>query len=254
MSDERRVAVIVEDDADVRQLLDTVLTRSGFETHLAENGEQGVELVREHRPTLTTLDVNMPGMDGFAAAKAIRAFSDSYIIMLTGLGDEIDVVSGLESGADDYIVKPFRTRELRARIDSIMRRPRRGPASLSVIDGGRQQAPEGAILPGPDGSLAWRGLLVRPVSRSVSVDGRAIEVSRGEFDLLAAVLATGRDVRSRTELVEVLRQHEPSRFFVNGERAVEVTMTNVLRKLGESSTQPRWIEIVGTTGYRLVPS
>ncbi|MDP3967075.1 MAG: response regulator transcription factor [Nocardioides sp.] len=118
------VAVIVEDEPDVRDLLDTVLTQSGFRTVVATDGPEGIEAVRAHNPLLTTLDVNMPGMDGFAVARRIREFSQTYLIMVTGLSDEIDVVSGLEAGADDYLVKPFRPRELRARAESMLRRPR----------------------------------------------------------------------------------------------------------------------------------
>jgi two-component system OmpR family response regulator len=118
------VAVIVEDDPDVRDLIDIVLTQSGFRTVVTEDGPAGVEAVRTHNPLITTLDVNMPGMDGFAVAKRLREFSNTYLIMITALADEIDVVQGFEAGADDYLVKPFRPRELRARADSMLRRPR----------------------------------------------------------------------------------------------------------------------------------
>jgi two-component system, OmpR family, response regulator len=118
------VAVIIEDDPDVRDLIDIVLTQSGFRTVVTENGPEGVEAVRTHNPLITTLDVNMPGMDGFAVARRLREFSNTYLIMITALADEIDVVQGFEAGADDYLVKPFRPRELRARADSMLRRPR----------------------------------------------------------------------------------------------------------------------------------
>ncbi|GAA1146350.1 response regulator transcription factor [Nocardioides aquiterrae] len=118
------VAVIIEDDPDVRDLIDIVLTQSGFRTVVTENGPEGVDAVRQHNPLITTLDVNMPGMDGFAVAKRLREFSNTYLIMITALADEIDVVQGFEAGADDYLVKPFRPRELRARADSMLRRPR----------------------------------------------------------------------------------------------------------------------------------
>ncbi|MFI5427364.1 response regulator transcription factor [Aeromicrobium sp. UC242_57] len=100
------------------------MTQSGFETIMTSNGEDGIDAVRTYNPILTTLDVSMPGMDGFAAAKRIREFSSTYIVMLTALADEIDIVQGLDSGADDYLLKPFRPRELRARIETMMRRPR----------------------------------------------------------------------------------------------------------------------------------
>ena len=124
MAGDEWVAVIIEDDPDVRDLIDIVLTQSGFRTVVTENGPAGVEAVRRHNPLITTLDVNMPGMDGFAVAKRLREFSSTYLIMITALADEIDVVQGFEAGADDYLVKPFRPRELRARADSMLRRPR----------------------------------------------------------------------------------------------------------------------------------
>ncbi|MFB2599488.1 response regulator transcription factor [Herbiconiux sp. P17] len=126
---ERRVAVIIEDDADIRHLLETVLTQAGFEVVATGNGLDGVQAVRAYDPTVTTLDVSMPGIDGFEAAKRIRAFSNTYLVMLTARDEEIDTLQGLEAGADDYLTKPFRPRELRARIEAMMRRPRQVLAS-----------------------------------------------------------------------------------------------------------------------------
>ena len=135
-------AVIIEDDEDVRDLINIVLTQSGFRTIVAENGQEGVEAVKAHDPLITTLDVNMPGMDGFAVAKRLREFSSTYLIMITALADEIDVVQGLEAGADDYLVKPFRPRELRARADSMLRRPRnRQEVPTTWADPAPQPAP-----------------------------------------------------------------------------------------------------------------
>ena len=142
------VAVIIEDDPDVRDLIDLVLTQSGFRTVVAENGHDGMEAVRIHNPLITTLDVNMPGMDGFAVAKRLREFSNTYLIMITALADEIDVVQGFEAGADDYLVKPFRPRELRARADSMLRRPRtRLEVPAGWADGETEVEPEPVAEP-----------------------------------------------------------------------------------------------------------
>lgn len=119
-----KTAVIIEDDPDIRHLIVEVLEAAGFSTVSVGNGIDGVRAVLSYQPLVTTLDVNMPGIDGFEAARRIRAQSDTFIIMITGLEEEADVVVGLGSGADDYIVKPFRPRELRARVDSLLRRPR----------------------------------------------------------------------------------------------------------------------------------
>ncbi|MCR2815896.1 response regulator transcription factor [Microbacterium jiangjiandongii] len=121
-----KTAVIVEDDPDIRHLLVEVLEAMGFSTVSVGNGIDGVRAVLSYQPLITTLDVTMPGIDGFEAARRIREQSDTYIIMLTGLEEEADVVLGFGSGADEYINKPFRPRELRARIEALLRRPRIG--------------------------------------------------------------------------------------------------------------------------------
>lgn len=119
-----KTAVVVEDDPDVRHLLAEILEAAGFSTISVGNGIDGVRAVLTYQPLITTLDVTMPGIDGFEAARRIRAQSDTYIIMLTALDDEADVVLGLGAGADEYLNKPFRPRELRARIEALLRRPR----------------------------------------------------------------------------------------------------------------------------------
>ncbi|OZD31301.1 two-component system response regulator [Rhodococcus sp. 06-1477-1B] len=126
-----KTAVIVEDDPDIRHLLVEVLESAGFSTVSVGNGIDGVRAVIAYQPLITTLDVNMPGIDGFEAARRIRQQSDTYIIMLTGLEEEADVVLGLGAGADEYVVKPFRPRELRARIEALLRRPRAGESAAS---------------------------------------------------------------------------------------------------------------------------
>ncbi|MFT4212587.1 MAG: response regulator transcription factor [Microbacterium sp.] len=128
----QKTAVIVEDDPDVRHLLVEVLEAAGFSTVSVGNGIDGVRAVISYQPLITTLDVNMPGIDGFEAARRIREQSNTYIVMLTGLADEADAVLGLSAGADDYIVKPFRPREFRARIEALLRRPRPGSEAPPV--------------------------------------------------------------------------------------------------------------------------
>ncbi len=151
-ADAHKTAVIVEDDPDIRHLLVEVLESAGFSTVSVGNGIDGVRAVIAYQPLITTLDVNMPGIDGFEAARRIRAQSDTYIIMLTGLEDEADVVLGLGAGADEYVVKPFRPRELRARIEALLRRPRSGAVSVP------RQGPVGPSFPG-----------ARPATQSVPV-------------------------------------------------------------------------------------
>lgn len=121
---ERRVAVVVEDDEDIRGLLAAVLGQSGFDVHEAANGSDGVAAVREHAPAVVTVDLGLPDIDGFEVTRQLRQFSDAYVVMLTARAEEIDTLQGLDVGADDYVTKPFRPRELRARIEAMLRRPR----------------------------------------------------------------------------------------------------------------------------------
>ncbi len=119
-----RTAVIVEDDPDIRDLLDTVLTQAGFTVQTAATGHDGVEAVRRTDPLVTTLDVSLPDIDGFEVCRRIRAVSDTYVVMLTARAEEVDALTGMDAGADDYLTKPFRPRELRARIEALVTKPR----------------------------------------------------------------------------------------------------------------------------------
>jgi two-component system, OmpR family, response regulator len=283
--DIRRVAVVIEDDEDIRNLLQTVLTQGGFEVIARSNGLDGIEAVRTFDPTVTTLDVNMPGIDGFETAKRIRAFSQTYIVMLTALDEEIDTLQGLESGADDYITKPFRPRELRARIEAMLRRPRIGgdpaaaapaaPAAPAHVpthsqfepilsaDGGliaTESEPPAAAAPASsvsDDAEGWQdhnGLRLNLPMRIVRADGAEIALTRSEFDLLAALLQSGRRVRTKADLALLLRgeSYVTSHFVSEADkRGIEVHMGNLRKKIGESSSTPRWIETVRGVGYRL---
>ncbi|MGN6219340.1 MAG: response regulator transcription factor [Microbacterium sp.] len=241
--EEARVAVVIEDEDDIRSLLSVVLAQAGFEVHGAADGAAGVELVRAHAPIVTTLDVNMPGMDGFETAKRIRAISSTYIVMLSARTEEIDALQGLEAGADDYVAKPFRPRELRARIDAMLRRPRHHVATDAAAAGLSE-----------DSWLEHRGLRLNVGTRIVEVDDTGVDLTRSEFDLLADLMAAGRRVRAKSDLALMLRG-EPfaaSSYVSDSDaRAIEVHMANLRRKLGESPSQPRWIETVRGVGYRL---
>lgn len=158
---ERPFAVVIDDNEDIRGMLEEVLVQAGFEVVLTESAADGVEAVAEFEPTLTLLDINMPGMDGFTAAARIRTFSSTYLVLVSGLSEEIDVVQGFAAGADDYVFKPFRVRELRARFEALMRRPRVWVADPTVLSGTAQptEAPQpGEVLPEPIAPMpqVWR--------------------------------------------------------------------------------------------------
>ena len=269
-----RRAVVIEDDDDIRHLLETVLTQAGFEVTARDNGYDGIEAVRAVSPTVITLDVNMPGIDGFETAKRIRAFSDSYIVMLTALGEEIDTLQGLEAGADDYVTKPFRPRELRARIEAMLRRPRGGapapsapapapgrhaePPAYTAVSGAPAAAPVASAAPPaaglPSERLEHLGLVIDLGTRVVIADGQEIPLTRSEFDLLAALMQSGRRVRTKADLAILLRneQYVTNNFVSDADkRGIEVHMGNLRKKIGENSVTPRWIETVRGVGYRM---
>jgi two-component system OmpR family response regulator len=262
-----RRAVVIEDDDDIRHLLETVLSQAGFEVTARSNGYDGVEAVRAVSPTVVTLDVNMPGMDGFETAKRIRTFSDAYIVMLTALGEEIDTLQGLESGADDYVTKPFRPRELRARIEAMLRRPRAGaaeapppaaaPSSQLPTPGAHANPAPPAASPSasvPGERLEHMGLLIDLGTRVAIADGQEIPLTRSEFDLLAALMQSGRRVRTKADLAILLRNeaYVTTNFVSDADkRGIEVHMGNLRKKIGENSLTPRWIETVRGVGYRM---
>jgi two-component system OmpR family response regulator len=315
---EQRVAVIIEDDDDIRHLLDTVLTQAGFQVIATSNGQDGIDAVRRYEPVVTTLDVNMPGMDGFEAARRIRAFSSTYIVMLTALAEEIDTLQGLDAGADDYINKPFRPRELRARIEAMLRRPRAvgvqptaaapiavpvavavavpatataeqplyaappvalpaaapfapAQAAASVVTAPMAAPVAEAPAPAPvvstevetygtggqpagSGWMEHNGLWLNIETRVVKIDTKEIDLTRSEFDLLAALMESTRRVRTKADLALLLRgeSYVTSHFIGEADkRAIEVHMGNLRKKLADSIAAPRWIETVRGVGYRL---
>lgn len=131
-SPEPRRAVVIEDDPDIRGLLGRILTKQGFEVTEAEAGLPGIDAVRNTRADLVTLDLNLPDLDGLEVCKRLREFSDAYIIMLTARVDELDKLTGLDNGADDYINKPFSPREFQSRINALFRRSRTPSADAAA--------------------------------------------------------------------------------------------------------------------------
>jgi DNA-binding response OmpR family regulator len=244
-----RVGLVIEDDHDIRELVRVVLTQAGFEVTAASSGAEGVLAAKNLDPAVITLDLGLPDIDGFEVARQIRQFSDAYIVMLTARAEELDTLIGLESGADDYLTKPFRPRELRARVAAMMRRPRSTPELVEDL----AVAPIEADDPK---SYRHNGLDLSYESRTVAVDGQELSLTRTEFDLLHALLEANRMVRTKADLVRRLRD-EPydvgSYISEADERSVEVHMGNLRKKLGDSAQHPRWLQTVRGVGYRLAP-
>ncbi len=264
-----QVAVVIEDDPDIRSLVTEVLGQAGFTVYPAGTGAEGLELVREHQPIVTTLDISLPGMDGFETARRIRAVSATYIVMLTARAEEIDTLQGLQAGADDYVTKPFRPRELRARIEAMLRRPRMmGVGDAAALDSPAASVPASAPVttaavvptaqPAPardvSGWLEHKGLRLHLDMRVALADDAPLDLTRSEFDILHDLLSAGRRVIGKNELALSLRgeSHLGMGFVSEHDtRAIEVHVANLRRKLGESASAPRWIETIRGVGYRL---
>ena len=265
-----RVALIVEDDLDVSALLESVLTPAGFETHTVTSGIDAVDLARTLDPVIVTLDISLPGIDGFEVARRIRSFSNAYIVMLTARAGEIDALQGLDAGADDYVTKPFRPRELRARIEAMLRRPRDPATTLNGATPSTTTSPPAtsAAPATDDSSIGVMGvthvadesgieLLVDHPARTVLLGNESVHLTRSEFDILARLVnPTGR-VATKDEISRLLRHssEDASASVTTAEsRRLDVHMVNLRRKLGDHSTSPRWIETVRGVGYRFCQS
>jgi DNA-binding response OmpR family regulator len=248
------VAVVIEDDDDMRNLLRAVLLQAGFEVHSAASGREGVEVVKDSQANLVTLDIGLPDIDGFEVLRRIRQFSNAYVVMLTGRTEEPEVLTALHGGADDYITKPFSPREVRARIGAMMRRPRRHPSGHEPAAVGPAQSPDADRR---KGVLQHNGLSLDSKSRTAQLAGEALELTRSEFDLLHDLLRAAGAVRSRTELVRVVRgdfYSQDTYISDSDQRAVEVHIGNLRRKLREDPESPRWLQTVRGVGYRLAPN
>lgn len=234
-----RVAVIIEDEVDVQNLISVVFQQAGFEVHSAPDGSAGVDLVRKHDPMIVTLDVEMADIDGFEVARQIRLFSDTYIMMLTGRDDEMDAMMGLDNGADDYIIKPFRPRELRSRIAALLRRPRWQAAlsspATSVNVHGRRAAEQ----------LEHNGLVLNVRTRKATADGTEIDLNTLEFDLLHTLMESTWVRRTNADLAQKLRSahYETAEPITKqDERAVDLHIGRLREKLGDNERPFRWLQ------------
>ncbi len=249
--------MIIEDDTATAQRLVRVLAGAGFSCYVAADGEHGVAAIREHDPLLITLDIDLPGMDGFEVVRRLRTFTSAYVMMISDRTAEVDVLTGLEAGADDYLAKPIRPRELRARVQAMLRRryqfanPRRTPA---VVGADPLPTPDDdADEVGKAGWLTHNGLAMHPTMRLAEIDGEPVELTRTEFDLMMAILERRRRVATKNELVHQLRGDRGGNVDDKDRRSIEVHLGNLRRKLDDSTSRPRFVQTVRGVGYRLAP-
>lgn len=222
-------ALVVEDEESLSELVRSYLDEAGFDTRVVGDGSAAVYLAREFDPDVVVLDLGLPGLDGVEVCRELRRFSDAYVVMLTARSEEIDTLIGLTVGADDYMTKPFSPRELMARIDVMLRRPRTHRA-----------ADEANILEfGP--------LALDPVGRDVWLEGEPVELTRTEFDLLAALAHRPRMAFTRRQLIETVWGSS----WVGDEHLVDVHVGHLRKKLGDDPQRSRFVRTVRGVGYRM---
>jgi len=226
MSDSR--VLVVDDDADIRLLVRTLLERTGVAVNEAANGRDGMREFHTSRPDLVILDVSMPELDGWQMLERIRDMSDVPVLMLTARGDELERVRGLQSGADDYVVKPFGRQELVARVQALLRRAARGTG---------QEEQE---------TYADSYVTVDWAQRRVAVGERDVQLTPLEFRLLSTFVRNPRQVLSRDQLLELVWGDT---FGVGGDQ-VKLYIGYLRRKLDPDAPDSVPIETVRGFGYR----
>jgi DNA-binding response OmpR family regulator len=216
--------LVVEDDHDIALGISTVLTRDGFEVAGAADGKQGLRAFHATRPDLVILDIGLPALDGWGVLERIRDLSDVPVLILTAHGQETDKVRGLTGGADDYLTKPFGNRELAARVQTLLRRPR-ATQQAEVYDDGVVQVDFG--------------------SHQASVNGTPVALTPTEYRLLIAFVRHAGQILTPDQLLH-LAWNDPSGV---GPERVKFTVMRLRRKLGQASS----IEAVRGFGYRYLP-
>ncbi|MBI5303137.1 MAG: response regulator transcription factor [Chloroflexi bacterium] len=222
--------LLADDDRDLVDLLRYTFQRAGYSVVTAFDGEMALRALKAEAPDLVVLDLMMPKRNGMEVLKDARRDGDVPIIVLTGLGDEDHVVSALELGADDYLVKPFRPRELRARAQSLLRR--------STSDSTSQ--PKMAL------PLALGDIKLDPNAREVSVAGAATQLTRTEFDLLHYLMRNREVVLSASDIIAAVWGYEAD----ENDEVVKVAISRLRRKIEHDPSNPRYIVTVHGVGYK----
>jgi two-component system response regulator RegX3 len=218
--------LVVEDEASISEPLSSALEREGFVPAVAKTASEALALARGTDPELILLDLMLPDGDGRDVCREIRSFSEVPIIMLTARGTEVDRIVGLEIGADDYVVKPFSSGELIARIRALLRR----------TSGAKSQPAQHTI----------GGLVVDEASRRATLDGSVLDLSRKEFDLLVALIRSAGSVVSREDLMAEVWDEN----WFGSTKTLDVHIGWLRKKLGDDSNEPRYLHTVRGVGFR----
>jgi DNA-binding response OmpR family regulator len=220
-------ALVVDDATENRMLVSALLIQQGFDVDQAADGEAAVHAASAAEHDLIVLDIGLPDIDGIEVCRRVRAFSDAHVLMLTAQDTELDKVVGFEAGADDYVTKPFSVAELVGRVKAVLRRARRAVSSTRTFG----------------------ALTLDPLARVVTLDGRPLELTRIEFDLLDVLTAEPRVAFSRAQLLE--RVWGPNWF--GDDHLVDVHVSNLRRKLADDPRDPDFVCTVRGVGYRMGP-
>lgn len=219
--------LIVEDEVNIAELLHLYLEKEGYETQIAPDGGKAVELFRSFAPDLVLLDIMLPVMDGWSVLKKIRAESKAPVIMLTAKGETVDKVTGLEQGADDYVVKPFETKEVLARIHAVLRRV-----------GGEHKG-------GGEKKLSFDKLVINLDAYELLVDGRRVDTPPKELELLYHLASAPNRVFTRNQLLDEVWGFD----YFGDSRTVDVHIKRLREKLEGVSGQ--WsLKTVWGVGYK----
>jgi two-component system, OmpR family, response regulator len=216
--------LLIDDDEKLNTLLTQYLGRFGFAVSARSTPEAGLRTLRDDPYDVLVLDVMLPGMDGFAVLRKVRETSRIPIVMLTARGEVTDRIIGLESGADDYLPKPFEPRELVARIQAVLRRHTVGPA---------------------DEPIRAHGLVIDPATQRVALQGRPLTLTGAEFALLSLLVRHRGRILSRDHIMEETRGIDWEAY----DRSIDVLISRLRQKLGDDVKQPAFIRTIRGRGY-----
>ena len=227
----KKTVLIVEDDEDIQQLVGYNLFKAGFQVEYGDSGEQALEKIKHKPPDLILLDLMLPGMDGKELCRIIRSDSlltDLPIIMLTAKGEETDIITGLDLGADDYITKPFSPKILISRVKAVLRRK------------AKDSAP-----PAHDSSNVIKiyDLVIDPGRHEVTIGGEPVSLTPTEFNILQLITRKAGWVFSRQQIIDAVRGYD----YLVTPRTIDVQMFSLRKKLGDTGKK---IETVRGIGYR----
>jgi two-component system, OmpR family, response regulator len=228
--------LVVDDQREICDIVREYLTGEGYRVSIAHDGTGMRRALGLSHVDLVILDLMLPGEDGLSLARELRSESGIGIIILTGRGETVDRIIGLEMGADDYLPKPFHLRELLARVKSVLRRVQ------SRIGEGPQQARARARFAGWNLDLSSREL--------ISPSGEEVRLTTGEFDLLSAFVNNANQVLTRDRLLDLARNREAGPF----DRTIDVQVGRLRRKLEDDPQNPTLIKTVRGSGYIFTPS